>query len=123
MSKTILFITLTFFANTSNAMSSSEQAQFIDLMNKYMALSEQVVESASRPESTIFMAVEGIFEVYEQRKDAPGAIEHLERILADTNNQTVRNIVRLKLRDIYKETGQMDKALGQLDLVIKENSR
>ena len=121
MIKIIAFITLSLWSSALLAQ-ANEQAQSINLMNQYLSLSEQVVDIASRPESTIFMAVEGIFEVYEQRKDAPGAIEHLERILADSNNQTVRNIVRLKLRDIYKETGQIDKALDQLDLVIKENS-
>ncbi len=119
----IIALLLALSAPIANAQSPDEQAQFVQLMNQYLDLSEQVVSIASRPEATIFMAVEGIFEVYEQRKDAPGAIKHLERILADSSNQTVRNIVRLKLRDIYKETGQADKALEQLDLVIQENSR
>ena len=106
----------------AQAQDVNEQAQFIGLMSQYLELSNQIVALTGTPEGAIFMAVEGIFEVYEERRDAPSAIKHLERILDDTRNQTVRNIVRLKLRDIYKETGQSDKALEQLDMIIKENA-
>ena len=36
-------------------------------------------------------------------------------------NQTVRNIIRFKLRDVYVETGQADLALAELEAVIEEN--
>ena len=121
-------IPLCIFVAVLSAASSAEAAEddpgkYVGLMSQYLTLTEQVSDVASRPESTLFLAVEGIFEIYEQRRDAPAAIKHLERILADHgNNRTLRNIVRLKLRDIYKETGQGDKALEQLDLMIDENA-
>lgn len=106
------------------AASANEQEDFLNLMNQYLALSNAVVDTAARPEAAVFMAIEGIFEVYEQRRDAPSAIQHFERMLKDYgDNQTVRNLIRLKLRDIYKETGQTDKALQQLDLIVAENAR
>ena len=98
--------------------------QFIGLMSQYLGLANQVVDTASRPEATVFLAIEGIFEIYEQRRDVNGAIGHLEDIIAKYGNDpTVRNLARLKLRDVYKESGQSDKALEQLDLLIKENAR
>lgn len=106
------------------ASAAGEQEAFVDLMNQYLALGNAVVDTAERPEAAIFLAIEGIFEVYEQRRDAPNAIQHFERMLREHGeNQTVRNLIRFKLRDIYKETGQSDKALEQLDLIVAENAR
>jgi hypothetical protein len=103
---------------------ASEQEDFLQLMNQYLALGNAVVDTAERPEAAIFLAIEGIFEVYEQRRDAPGAVAHFERLLEQFgDNQTVRNLIRFKLRDIYKETGEADKALEQLDLIVAENAR
>lgn len=103
---------------------AGDQEAFVDLMNQYLALGNAVVDTAERPEAAIFLAIEGIFEVYEKRRDAPNAIQHFERLLREHGeNQTVRNLIRFKLRDIYKETGQSDKALEQLDLIVAENAR
>lgn len=108
-------------APTANA---NEQEDFLQLMNQYLALSNAVVDTAARPEAAVYIAIEGIFEVYEQRRDAPSAVQHFERMLEQYgDNQTVRNLIRLKLRDIYKETGQTDKALQQLDLIVAENAK
>ena len=102
---------------------ANEQEDFLELMSQYLALGNAVVDTAERPEAAIFLAIEGIFEVYEQRRDAPNAVQHFERLLEQHgDNQTVRNLIRFKLRDIYKETGQMDKALEQLDLLVAENA-
>ncbi len=127
--KTLLIaLTLSFCVGAGPAAAADQpDAQkmdhFVTLMSKYLSLADQVVSVANRQDAAIFLAIEGIFEVYEQRKDAPGAVRHLNRILeTHAQDRTVRNLVRFKLRDIYKETGQMDKALEQLDLIISENS-
>ncbi|MEM7707845.1 MAG: hypothetical protein AAF358_19995 [Pseudomonadota bacterium] len=99
-------------------------AQFVTLMNDYLSLADKVVDTAERREAAVFLAIEGIFEVYEQRRDAPSAVQHLNRILDSyENDRVVRNLVRFKLRDIFKETGDAEKALEQLDLIIAENAR
>ena len=114
-------VTAVLLAPSANA---NEQEDFLQLMNQYLALSNAVVDTAARPEAAVYIAIEGIFEVYEQRRDAPSAVQHFERMLKEYgDNQTVRNLIRLKLRDIYKETGQTDKALQQLDLIVAENAR
>ncbi len=119
---TLLTAAVLLVGGASTASAKDETEQFIDLMSRYLTLSDQVVDIAGRPEASIFLAVEGIYEVYEKKRDAKGAITHLSRILSDTQSQTVRNLVRFKLLDIYKETGEADLALEQLDLIIKENS-
>ncbi len=118
-----LSLSLALGAGAATAADEQEAQKFVTLMSNYLSLADQVVSIANRQDAAIFLALEGIFEVYEQRKDAPGAVAHLNRIL-DTHAQdrVVRNLVRFKLRDIYKETGQTDKALEQLELIIKENT-
>ncbi len=102
---------------------AADEEDFLLLMNQYLTLGNAVVDTAERPEAAVFLAIEGIFEVYEQRRDAPSAVQHFERLLREHgSNQTVRNLIRFKLRDIYKETGQSDKALEQLDLIVAENA-
>ena len=102
--------------------SIGEQQAFIEIMDGYLNLSRDVVELASKQETTIFLAIEGIVEIYEGRGEKGRAIDHLNKIMqAYPNNIIVRNLVRFKLKDIYVETGQTDKALQMLDAIIAEN--
>jgi predicted negative regulator of RcsB-dependent stress response len=100
-----------------------EGQKFVRLMSDYLQLADQVVDVASHREAAVFLALEGIFEVYEKRHDAPSAVTHFQRLLKENSgNPTVKNLIRFKLKDIYKKTGQTDKALEQLELIIKENA-
>ena len=103
--------------------SFAEQEAFIEIMDGYLDLSRDVVDLASKQETTIFLAIEGIVEIYEGREEMGRAIDHLNKIMqAYPDNRTVRNLVRFKLKDIYVETGQTDKALQVLDAIIEENN-
>ena len=94
------------------------------LMGSYLGLSNHWVETTSKPDVAIYLAIEGITEVYEERGEKAKAIPHLVSIVEkNADNRSVRNIARFKLRDLYKETGQSGRALEQLELVIEENSR
>lgn len=124
LSLTLLLAVLTGAAAIPSALAQENPQEMVALMNDYLNLADKVVDTAQQREKAIFLAVEGIFEVYEQRRDAPGAVRHLTRILDQhSDDRVVRNLVRFKLRDIYKETGDMDKALEQLDLIVAENTR
>lgn len=115
---------LALFASPLLAQDQDDPAAFVELMSGYLGLSERVVAMASSPEASVYLAIEGIVEIYEQRRDGPGAVAHLKRILDQHgSNQAVRNIVHLKLRDVYKETGDAKAALAQLDQIIAENAR
>lgn len=72
----------------------------------------------------MFLAVEDITEIYNNRGEAAKGIEHLTRIMEQLpDDRTLRTIVRFKLRDLYQETGMTDKALAELDQIITENTR
>lgn len=98
--------------------------QFLAMMEHYLDLSDKWVEMLSSEERAIFLAIEGITEIYEERGEKAAAIGHLRQLLErHKGNQTVRNAVHFKLRDIYRETGQSDKALAELDRIVAENAR
>lgn len=119
----VVFLTAVFVFPAA-AQDQDDPAAFVELMSSYLGLSERVVDMASSPEASVYLAIEGIVEIYEQRRDGPGAVAHLKRILDQHgSNQAVRNIVHLKLRDVYKETGDAKAALAQLDQIIAENVR
>ncbi len=100
-----------------------EARQFIDLMDNYLGLSNRWVATASEPDTAVYLAIEGITEVYENRGEKAKAIPHLISIVdKSAGNRALRNIARFKLRDLYNETGRSDKALEQLELIIQENS-
>ena len=95
---------------------------FIDTLGSYMDVSEKLVSLAGDRETTIFFAIEGIVEIYERRNELAKAPAHLDKILRKyPDNQTIRNIVRFKLRDVYNDTGQSDMALRELEAIIAEN--
>ena len=116
-----------FFSAASGQQGRGEEDQareLIELMGNYLGFSNHWVETASKPDAAIYLAIEGIIEVYEERREKAKAIPHLERIVQqNADNRTVRNIARFKLRDLYRETGRSDQAIEQLELVIEENSR
>lgn len=104
------------------AVADEEEDDFLDSVQAYLAVSEKFVDLANRREAAVFFAVEGIAEIHEERGELAKAAPHLIRILEQhPDNQTVRNIVHFKLRDIYRETGRSDLALQQLEAVIREN--
>ena len=99
-----------------------EEAKFIQNMQRYLDVSEKFVELANGRENAVFFAVEGIVEIHEARGALAKAVPLLKNILEQyPENQTVRNIIRFKLRDVYVETGQADLALAELEAVIEEN--
>ena len=117
----ILLITLG-LSGSAHAQFEENPERFLGIMNQYLALSGQFVDIADNPANTIHIAIEGIVELYEERGQKAKAADHLEKILEQySDNQTVRNLIRFKLRDVYKESGRSDLAMKQLELIIKEN--
>ena len=99
-----------------------EEEFFIDTLDGYMDVSEKFISLAGRREAVIFFAIEGIVEIYERRNELAKAPQHLQKILKKyPDNNTIRNIVRFKLRDVYNDTGQADLALQELEAIIAEN--
>ena len=100
----------------------ADEATFLRNIQDYLAVSEKYVTLANSRETAIFFAVEGIVEIHEARGERANAVPFLQKILEKyPDNQTVRNIIHFKLRDVYKETGRSDLALVELEAVIEEN--
>ena len=105
----------------AQAAERSDEERFIDIMSGYLDMSSQWVQMASDRQAVIFFAVEGIVEVYEERGEVRRAIPHLEGILEKyPENGAIRSIIRFKLRDLYRDTGQHEQALQQLEALIDE---
>jgi tetratricopeptide (TPR) repeat protein len=101
-----------------------EVESFLSMMTTYLTLSDRWVGMVSNPDTATYLALEGIVEIYEKRGSKRDAIPHLRRILqAQGNNRAVRNAVRFKIRDIYNDLGEKDKALEELDRIVEDNLR
>lgn len=121
---TVMVVAATFttpFA-TPAAAEDHEEEHFLETLQDYLAIAETFVELSNRPDTTVFFAIEGIVEIHEQRGEQAAAIPILREALDKyPDNQAVRNVIRFKLRDLYRETGQTDLALIELKTVIDEN--
>lgn len=115
----------TVFASASSGQQGAvedETQAFIRLMKGYLGVGDQWVSMASTSESAVYLALEGITEIYEQRGERAKAIEHLNRLLDESgDNRAVRTIISFKLRDLYNETGRGDQALAVLDRIVADN--
>ena len=84
-----------------------------------MDSSEKLVSLSGDRETTIFFVIEGIVDIYERRDELAKVPPYLEKALEKyPDNKTIRNIVRFKLRDVYKDMGQSDLALRELEAMI-----
>lgn len=100
-----------------------EPEDFVELMTNYLEFTERYVELADKPRSAVHMAVEGIVEIHVERGEPDKAVEHLERIAKQfEDNRTIVTLVRFKLRDLYKEMGQTQRAMEQLEKILEEYS-
>lgn len=107
---------------TFAAPAMADEKDFIEQVHDYLELSEQYLDMAKEKEAAVFFAVEGIVEIHEDRGEQAKAIPALRAVLDQfPDNQAVRNVVHLKLRDLLRETGQTDLALVQLETMIAEN--
>lgn len=110
-------------AFSAPAMADDEEFNDIELFLGYMEIAEQFLSFANRTDAAVFFAVEGVVEIHEDRGELAAAIPVLQGFLEQyPDNQAVRNVIHFKLRDLYRDTGQAEAALGQLSAVIEENS-
>lgn len=96
----------------------------LGLMDQYLEVSSRWLQVVSQRESLILLAAEGIIEIYEAQGDKAKAIPHLRRVMEQyRQDPIVRNAIRFKIRDIYKERGMYEEALRELEAVIAENTK
>jgi thioredoxin-like negative regulator of GroEL len=67
------------------------------------------------------MAQNSIKEVYEKAGKKADAVNELQQMLNGLDDPAARTALRFALADLYKETGQNEKALEQLREIVAEN--
>lgn len=108
------------FGFSHNAFAES----YMEKIQRYLEVTEQIVEITATPDQISYLAIEGIVEVYEQDGDLDQAVEELKQLKTEyADNQTILNMIRLKLRDIYKDSGQKKLALEELRALLRENAQ
>jgi len=94
---------------------------FIDLYGNYLELSEKWVQMVSRKETTACLVIERTVEIYEEKNETASAVPALRKFLSKYGeNPTIRNMIHFKIAEIYKETGQANKALEELAAIVNE---
>ena len=95
--------------------------QFIDLIGNYLDVSEHWMKLIEDEDLVIFLVAEGIAEVYKEKGEANDAIPELEEMAQRfADRPRVATAIHFKLRDLYKESGDWEKALKQAYLVVLE---
>ncbi len=96
---------------------------FLEVMSKYIQITKEFYGIADDQERAAAFAIMEIKTVYEQSGNSQGAIKELTSLLAETDNRTIRNIIRFQLMDLYKQRNDTAAAMESLRAIIEENLR
>jgi len=88
-------------------------------MQRYLDLVNQYSKMASDPQTAGVAAVIAASDILKPR-GADAAINWFTKILPDAKNPAVRRAIHGQLADLYKQSGQQDKALDELHTLITE---
>jgi hypothetical protein len=91
----------------------SPQAQQVDAMRTYLDVFDRYSRLSRDPTSAGVAAVVSAGEVLRAR-GAETAIAYFNKVLPEVKNDAVQRAIRLQLIELYKMSGQQDKALEQL---------
>jgi predicted negative regulator of RcsB-dependent stress response len=94
---------------------------FLKVMENYIQITKEFYGIANDKERAAAFAIMEIKTVYEQSGNRQGAVKELTNLLAETNNRTIRNIIRFQLLDLYKQSNDTPAAMENLRSIIKEN--
>lgn len=84
--------------------------QYLDLVDRYAAVSRD-------PTTAGIAAVVAAADTLRPR-GPDAAIDYFTKLLPEVKNEAVARAIRAQLADIYKQSGQQDKALDQLKTLI-----
>jgi len=90
--------------------------EFVGLYRNMLGLMTDFDTIASSPSASASMAVMGVEDHFQ--KDKAKAIKFLEKVRHDVDDKTVQRAICIKLADLYKDTGQTDKSVKQLESLI-----
>ena len=89
----------------------------LDVMRNYLDVFDRYSRLSKDPTSAGVAAVVTAGEILRARGADP-AIAYFNKMLPDVKNESVQRAIRLQLVELYKMSGQQDKALEQLQVLI-----
>jgi hypothetical protein len=89
-----------------------------ELMRGYLDLVDRFSRLSRDPATAGVAAVISAAEILKPR-GADAAIDYFNKLLPEVKNEAVQRAIRIQLIELYKHSGQQDKALEQLDVLIK----
>jgi hypothetical protein len=92
----------------------------LEQLRNYIDVVERFAKMTRDPAAAGVAAVVSASDILRQRDRGPeAAIEYFNKTLPEVKNEAVQRAIRIQLIDLYKQSNQADKALEQLDLLIK----
>ena len=95
--------------------------QFLGLMKEYISLNEQMYEVSSSSDRAACFALFQMKDIYEDSGRKGELAEQYRKLLGKVRSQTVRNLIRIQLAEILKDTGNANDAIQVLQEVIEQN--
>ncbi|MFI4861217.1 MAG: hypothetical protein ACIAXF_11100 [Phycisphaerales bacterium JB063] len=86
----------------------------LELMSHFTELIGDMHTIADSPSTSGVLAVMSV----EDNMETDDAIDFLEDMLKDTDDETIQRAIRIKLIDFYKNAGQHDDAVEQIEALI-----
>jgi hypothetical protein len=94
------------------------EMQKLEMLRGYIDVVDRFTRLSRDPASAGVAAVVSASDILKQR-GTDAAIEHFNKLLPEVKNEAVQRAIRIQLVDLYKQAGQADKALEQLDAMMK----
>jgi hypothetical protein len=91
----------------------SDRIRHVEMLRGYLDLVEQYAQMANNPTNSGVAAVITAGDIL-KAKGPDSAIEYFTKLLPDVKDASVQRAIRIQLADLYKASGQSDKALEQL---------
>ena len=124
----ILFMVLLFASFQSNAAPTAADRiehiervrTFIALIQDFMNVVDSVHTMTDNPEKAAIYQMHKIEEIYKARGETDRAIKLFNNILKQTDNQSIRNAVYMRLGELYNKN-EKTRALELYEKALQEN--
>ncbi len=95
--------------------------QFIEVMQGYYGIIDQIHDVASDPDKAAIQQLQKIDEFYKNRGDRAASIEVIQRVVDTASSAAVRNAAVIMLADALNETGKTSQAIEALTAAMERN--
>lgn len=120
MSRTVPYVLVLALLAPAPAFANSEATRMaaeLELFRTVLALVEDMDELANSRTGAATMALVGVEDHF---SDPRQTIDFLEGLLAKSDDPAVQRVIRIKLIDLYKNTGAPEKSRAQIRSLVLE---